>query len=76
MAALGALLAIGLGLARGDADATALADGSGTGLFLLILPALVAFVAAVAAARLLAPLLRGLERTGHGGHLPVRLAAL
>jgi hypothetical protein len=76
MAALGALLAIGIGLARGDADAAALAGGSGTGVFLLLLPALVTFVAAVAAARLLAPLLRGFERVGRRGPLPVRLAAL
>jgi hypothetical protein len=76
MAALGALLAIGVGLARGAADASALADGSGTGAFLLLLPALVAFVAAVACARLLAPLLRLLERAGRRGPLAARLAAL
>jgi hypothetical protein len=75
MAALGALLAIGVGLARGDADPASLAGG-GTGAFLLLLPALVAFVAAVACARLLAPLLRAVERAGRAGPLPVRLAAL
>ncbi|HEY6030627.1 MAG TPA: hypothetical protein VIU44_08690, partial [Gaiellaceae bacterium] len=43
---------------------------------LLLLPALVAFVAAVACARLLVPLLRGLERAGRRGPLASRLAAL
>jgi hypothetical protein len=76
MAALGALLAIGIGLARGDADASTLASGSGTGAFLLLLPALVTFVAAVVCARLLAPLLRLLERVGRRGPLAARLAAL
>lgn len=76
MAALGALLAIGVGLARGDADASSLAGGGGTGVFLLLLPALVTFVASVACARLLAPALRGLERAGRRGPLAARLAAL
>jgi hypothetical protein len=76
MAALGALLAVAVGLARGDADAAALAGGSGTGAFLLLLPALVTFVAAVACVRVLVPLLRGLERVGRRGPLAVRLAAL
>lgn len=75
-AALGALLAIAIGLARGGADAGSLASGNGTGVFLLLLPALVAFVAAVVAARLLAPLLRALERAGRRGPVAVRLAAL
>jgi hypothetical protein len=74
--ALGALLAIAVGLSRGQADASTLAAGNGTGVFLLLLPALVAFVAAVAAARLLAPALRGLERLGRRGPLAARLAAL
>ncbi|HET8606019.1 MAG TPA: hypothetical protein VFL66_03215 [Gaiellaceae bacterium] len=74
--ALGALVAIGVGLARGQADAGSLAAGNGTGAFLLLLPALVAFVAAVVCARLLVPLLRGLERAGRRGPLPARLAAL
>ncbi|MGZ4389289.1 MAG: hypothetical protein ACXVZL_07900 [Gaiellaceae bacterium] len=74
--ALGALLAIAVGLSRGQADAASLAAGNGTGAFLLLLPALVAFVAAVACARLLVPLLRGLERAGRRGPLASRLAAL
>ncbi|HET7045321.1 MAG TPA: hypothetical protein VFI37_10770 [Gaiellaceae bacterium] len=74
VAALGALLAIVVGLARGGADASSLAAGDGT--FLLLLPGLVAFVAAVACMRLLAPLLRALERAGRRGPLPLRLAAV
>jgi FtsX-like permease family protein len=75
-AALGALLAIVLALARGDADARSLAEGGGTGTFLLLLPGLVAFVVAVAAARLLVPGLRLLERAARGRRTDVRLAAL
>ncbi|MGI8420654.1 MAG: hypothetical protein ACR2MU_00060, partial [Gaiellaceae bacterium] len=76
VAALGALLAIVLELARGGTDAGALASRQGTGASLLLLPALVAFVAAVACARALGPLLRGLERAGRRGPLAGRLAAL
>jgi hypothetical protein len=76
VAALGALGAILLALARGSADARSLAAGGGTGAFLLLLPALVALVAAVVAARVLAPALRGLERLGRRGPVALRLAAL
>jgi hypothetical protein len=75
-AALGALLAIVLALARGDADARSLGEGGGTGTLLLLLPGLVTFVVAVAAARLLVPGLRLLERAARGGRIHVRLAAL
>jgi hypothetical protein len=75
VAALGALGAVLLALARGKADTAALA-GSGTGIVLLLLPGLVLFVLAVAAARLLAPLLRLLEWTGRRAPAPVRLALL
>jgi hypothetical protein len=75
-AALGALLAIGLAIGRGDADARALGQGGGTGTLLLLLPGLVTFVVAVAAARLLVPGLRLLERLARGGRIHVRLAAL
>jgi hypothetical protein len=75
-AALGALLAIVLAFARGDADAQALGRGGGTGTLLLFLPGLVTFVVAVAAARLLVPGLRLLERLARGGRMHVRLAAL
>lgn len=74
--ALGALGAIGLGLARGGLDAQALAQGGGTGTFLILLPGLIAFVAAVATARLLSPVLRAGERWGRRAPVPFRLAAL
>jgi hypothetical protein len=75
VAALGALAAVALALTRGEADARALATEDG-GPFLLLLPGLVAFVAAVAAARVLAPTLRLLERLGRRHPVPLRLAAL
>ena len=74
--ALGALVAVVIGLARGSADASSLLRGGGTGTFLLLVPGLIAFVAAVAAARLLAPLLRLAERRLRGAPVPARLAAL
>ncbi|HEY7002713.1 MAG TPA: hypothetical protein VH281_00410 [Gaiellaceae bacterium] len=74
-AALGALLAIVLAFARGDVDARSLGQG-GTGTLLLLLPGLVTFVVAVAAARLLVPGLRLLERAARGSRIHVRLAAL
>ena len=76
VAALGALAAILLALARGKTDTSTLASGGGTGIVLLLLPGLVLFVLAVAAARLLSPLLRALERAGRRGSAPVRLALL
>jgi hypothetical protein len=74
--ALGALGAILLALARGKADATALQAGGGTGVFLLLLPGLVLFVLAVAAARLLSPVLRLLELAARRASPPVRVALL
>lgn len=74
--AVGALGAIGLGLSRGGLDAQALAQGGGTGTFLILLPALIAFVAAIATARLLSPVLRAGERWGRRAPVPFRLAAL
>lgn len=76
VAALGALAAILLALARGKTDTSTLASGGGTGVVLLLLPGLVLFVLAVAAARVLAPLLRALEWAGRRGPPPVRLALL
>ena len=58
---LAALACVGIvvaALAAGAADETRLAEDQGTGLVLLLLPGLIAFVAAVAAARLFGPLLR------------------
>jgi hypothetical protein len=76
VAALGAVVAIGLAVARSSADAQSLAAGGGTGAFLLLLPALVALVAAVVAGRVFGPALRGLERLGRAGPVALRLAAL
>ncbi|MGZ4440392.1 MAG: FtsX-like permease family protein [Gaiellaceae bacterium] len=76
VAAIGALVAIVIGVTRGPASTGTLASGSGTGLFLLLLPGLVALVAAVVGARLLAPVLRAVERTGRRGPISARLAAL
>jgi MFS family permease len=76
VAALGALATIGLALSRGVADVDTLAEGRGTGWMLFALPLLVAFVAAVAAARAFYPLARALERSTRSLSVPVRLAAL
>jgi hypothetical protein len=72
VAALGAAGAVLLAVARGDTSAESV--GGGTGVFLLLLPALVVFAAAVVAARLLAPAFRALGRAR--GPLPLRLASL
>jgi hypothetical protein len=76
VAALGALAAVLLALARGKADASALQASGGTGVLLLLLPALVLFVLGVAAARLLAPVLRLLELSARRTSAPVRIALL
>jgi hypothetical protein len=76
LAAIGALAAIALALARGSADANELAQQGGTGVLLFLLPALIAFVAAVVAVRLLGPLVRVLERTARRLSVSGRLAAL
>ncbi|HZT90554.1 MAG TPA: FtsX-like permease family protein [Gaiellaceae bacterium] len=76
VAALGALAVVVAGWARGSVHADQLtASGGGTGAFLLLVPALLVFVAAVAAARLLAPGLRALGRGGRRGPIALRLAA-
>ena len=75
-AALGALAAILLALARGKADASALEASGGTGVLLLLLPGLVLFVLAVAAARLVAPCLRVLEWAARRATPSVRVALL
>ena len=76
VAALGALGVIVFAFAQGSTDATALAQEGGTGALLLLLPGLVAFVAAVACARALSPGLRALERLSRERSVPLRLAAL
>jgi hypothetical protein len=74
--AVGALGAILLALSRGSVEAQSLAAGGGSGTFLILLPGLIAFVAAVVTARLLGPALRLGERWGRGAPAPFRLAAL
>jgi hypothetical protein len=74
--ALCALAALALSLARGAADATALAEQGRTGVLLFLLPPLIAFVAAVAAVRLVIPAVRLLERPALRLPLAGRLAAL
>ncbi len=76
VAGLGALVALVVGVARGATNADSLAAHGGTGVFLLLLPGLVSLVLAVAAARLLAPVLRALERAGRRAPVAARLAAL
>ena len=62
LAALGLVVAALLG---GAADQSRLADSEGTGLILLLLPGLIAFAAAVVAARLFGPLVRLAGRLLH-----------
>jgi hypothetical protein len=73
-AALGAVAIVVVGWARGSIDADQLAR-SGTSSFLLLVPALIVFAAAVLAARLLAPALRALGHAGRRGPVSLRLAA-
>jgi len=75
VAALGAALAVAVGLARGSLGAEA-GDARGDRAFLVVLPGLVCFVAAVAAARALGPLMAVAERVSRQGRLALRLAFL
>jgi hypothetical protein len=75
VAALAAVAVVVVGYARGSVDAGSLAHG-GSATFVLLVPALVTFAAAVGAARLLLPGLRALGRIGRRGSLPLRLAAV
>jgi len=74
-AALGAVAVVLIGWARGSVDAQQLASSGGTSAYLLLVPALIVFAAAVFAARLLAPTLRALGRAGRRGPIALRLAA-
>ena len=76
VAAFGAAAAVALAFARGEVDGRSLAASEETGAFLVLLPALIAFVAAIVAARALAPALRLLERLGRRGAVSLRLAAV
>ncbi len=75
VAALGAGVAVALELARGGLNADALSSSSDSTL-LLVLPGLSCFVAAVAAGRLLGPLMRVGERVTRRGPIALRLALL
>ena len=75
-AALGAVAAIVLAVVRGAADVGALNEQRGTAVFLLLLPSLVAFVAAVVSARAVLPLARLVERVARRAPIAVRLATL
>jgi hypothetical protein len=76
LAALAAVAVVLTGYLRGSIDAGSLASGKGTGTFVLLVPALVTFAAAIGAVRLLLPALRALGRFGRRGPLPLRLAAV
>ena len=75
MAALGAIGIVLVGWARGSVGTQQLAGGGGTNAFLLLVPALIVFAAAIVSARLLAPALRALGRAGRRGPVALRLAA-
>jgi len=75
MAALGAIGIVLVGWARGSVGAQQLTGGGGTNAFLLLVPALIVFAAAIVSARLLAPALRALGRAGRRGPVALRLAA-
>ncbi len=74
VAAVGAAATIAVGLSRGALDPGSVT--SGNTVLLLILPALVCFVVAVALARLLAPAMRAAERLTRGRSVSLRLAVL
>ena len=74
VAAIAAAIAVVAGWLRGSLDTTSL--GGGTSAFVLLVPGLVTFAAAVLAARLLLPALRALGRAGRRGPVALRLAAL
>ena len=76
MAALGAAGAVAMIVLRGRTDTSAILAEQGTGIALLLLPGLIAFVAAVALARLLPIALLALERLTPARALSARLSAL
>lgn len=73
LAAAGAVAVVLTGWARGSIGTGDL-SGGGTGAFLLLVPALIVFAAAVVAARLLAPVLATIGRAGRRGPVSLRLA--
>ena len=76
VAAAGALVAVLVAFAVGGTDAKSLASSEGTGIVLMLLPGLIALVAAVVIARMLQPVLRASERAAAGRSLSLKLALL
>ncbi len=76
MAALAAVAVVVAGYARGSVDTSSLASSGGTGAFVLLVPALVTFAAAIVLVRLLLPALRLLGRASRRSSISLRLAAL
>ena len=76
VAAVGALVAVLVTLAVGGTDAESLASSSGTGVVLMLLPGLIALIAAVVIARILHPLLRASERAAARRSPSLKLALL
>ena len=76
LAALAAAAVVAVAFLRGRADVDAILDERGTGTVLLLLPGLIAFIAAVAVARALPPGLLGLERLIPSRAVTGRLTAL
>jgi hypothetical protein len=74
IAAVGAAATIAVGLSRGALDPGTVS--SGNTVLLLVLPALVCFVAAVVLARLLGPAMRATERLTRDRSISLRLAVL
>jgi hypothetical protein len=76
VAAAGALVAVLVAFAVGGTDAQSLASSEGTGIVLVLLPGLIALVAAVVIARVLQPVLRACERAAARRSLSLKLALL
>lgn len=76
IAAAGALVAVLVAVGLGGTDAESLASSSGTGVVLMLLPGLIALVAAVVIARILHPLLRASERAAARRSPTLKLALL
>jgi hypothetical protein len=76
VAGVGALVAVLVAFAVGGADAKALGSSEGTGIALMLLPGLIALVAAVVIARVLQPVLRACERASAGRSPSLKLALL
>jgi hypothetical protein len=76
VAALGAAVAVALGLSSDRGSAGTLSGSAGQRLLFVLLPGLICFVAAVAAGRLLGPVMRLGERLSRGAASALHLAFL